>query len=142
MKISIATRTVTFSSLAIGSFFVWYGERFQKIAEWKDDNSDNVLCIDAKRGSRYGENDEVTPINGRFEYVNDVLTFVQTGLVKFGDIEIGNAFSIGNTLYIKRSNVSNEGVVESNAYCLNTNELNVFTPDVNVDPRTITVSAE
>ncbi len=143
MKISIVTRTVLFSSLVVGAFFTWQGERFQKIAEWEDNNEDNVLCLDKKRGSRFGENDEVTPIQGKLVYVDEVLTFQQTGIITFNDLKDGDTFLVGGCLYVKRVAVNNaEGIVESNAYNYNGNGLVVWAPETVVEPRTVSINVE
>ncbi len=140
MNITIANKSVLFSAVAIGSFFKWHGERFQKTKEWVDNNQDNVLCIDAKRGSRFGNNDEVTPIEGEMQYVDGVLTLVEE-TVKFGDIKDGDTFLSLGHLYRKQVNKNNaEGVVESNAYNFHANRNTVFTPDIVIEPCTVEIS--
>lgn len=143
MKISITTRNVPFSSLAIGSFFTWHGENFQKSAEWVDNNEDNVLCLDAKRGSRFGSNDMVTPIQGKLEYVDGVLTFQRTNIVTFKDINENDTFVSIGYLYCKRPVVKDHNdLTVSNAYCFDTNTLSVFTDSTIVEPRTVHISVE
>lgn len=144
MKISIASTSVLFSTIAIGSFFRWQGERFQKTKQWEDNNQDNVLCLDAKRGSRFGNDDEVFPIEGKMEYVTVEdrveLQFVEK-TVKFGDIQLNEVFLSEGWLYIKRPETHNqEGNVETNAYCYNSNGLTRFINDTVVEPRTAEIS--